>query len=260
MTTTLERPAIQTGPRQSREFSRWHERCMEHLLLESGLTVQHEPSISGKTPDLLVKPLRGIPFVIECIARLPDPAHADEMERTGRHVCNGNIGALHANVYSRLDEKATKYKDIAAELPYIISLYDGSCTNGLQTAIDMTMSPYQPTLERAGDGSVTGRQYNTLWPSGQQIPAALFDLYPHLSGLIYSRWPREHHYIPNPNALLPVDPALLPFASVPALPAHHQAYQPRPATMADVTTAPPPEWERQLKNTSNGALHQLYAA
>ena len=104
MTTTLERPAVNAGIRKTREFSRWHEACMEHLLLESGLTITYEPLMSGKTPDLLVRAPGGAPFIIECIARLPDPEHADEMERTGCHVCNGNIGDLHANVYSRLAE------------------------------------------------------------------------------------------------------------------------------------------------------------
>ena len=265
MTTTLERPRVNAGPRQARDFSRWHEKCMEHLLMQSGLTVTYEPLMLGKTPDLLVRPPGNAPFVIECIARLPDPDHADEMERTGCHVCNGNIEDLHTNVYSRLDEKVTKYRDIASKMPYLIALYDGTCLtclNPLQTALDMTMSPYQPTLERRQDGSVRGRRYNTPWPSGQQIPGALFELYPHLSGLIYSRWPREHHYLPNPNADRQVDPALLPFASVPALPAQYQPqmWRPRPATAADTFHRPPAEWERQLRHTSNGALHQLHAA
>ena len=261
MTTTLERPQAKAETREAREFSRWHETCMEHLLLQSGLTVTYEPLMSGKTPDLLVRAPGDAPFIVECIARLPDPEHADEMERTGCHVCNGNIGDLHANVYSRLNEKATKYKDIASKMPYIISLYDGSCLNSLQTAVEMTMSPYQPTMERGDDGSVRGRHYNTLW-SNQEIPGALFDLYPHLSGLIYSRWPREHHYLPNPNADRQIDPALLPFASVPALPAQYQpqAWRPRPATVADTCPEPPAQWQRELRHTSNGALHQLYAA
>ena len=261
MTTIMARPGTKTGPKQSRDFSRWHEECMEHLLTQSGLSVTREPNMAGKTPDLLVQGKAGQPFVVECIARLPDPQHAAEMDATGHHVCNGGICELHANVYSRLDQKATKYKEIAKTMPYIIALYDGSCLNSLQTAVDMTMSPYRPTIERAEDGRVTRRHYNTLW-SSQEIPAALFDLYPHLSGLIYSRWPREHHYLPNPNALRPVSPDNLPFASVPPLPASRQpaTWNPRPATLNDSWQEPPEQWLNELRHTSDAALGHLYAA
>ena len=261
--TTLERPRGKPKRRNrtecaSREFSRWHEDTVENLLPESGLSVSREPRLPGKTPDLLVRPEGAEPFIVECIARLPDPEHAREMEEHGTHVCSGDIAGLHANVYSRLDQKATKYREISRHMPYVVALYDGSCLNSLQTAIDMTMSPYQPTVERDERGIVRGRRYNTLW-SGQEEPEALFDRYPHLSGLIYSRWPREHHYLPNPNAERPVSPDRFPFAGVPALPERYRpgAPAPREATLADRQAPPPSPWERQLMNTSDMELHRI---
>ena len=160
MTTTLQRHT--THPHEAREFSDWHERCIEHLLIESGSEVQREPLIRGKTPDLLVTPPQGKPIVIECIARLQDPSHAIELTEQGWHFCGGSIKELHQNVYSRLDEKATKYREIAEDLPYIIALYDATCANSLDVAIDMMMSPYAPTVSRAPNGIITGKQYNTL--------------------------------------------------------------------------------------------------
>ena len=259
MTTTAP-PRVRRKPGKSREFSFWHEQGIEHLLTSSGLDVRREPKMDGKTPDLLVTGPDGMPFVIECIARLPDPAHAQEMQLTGMHVCEGGIHSLHANVYSRLDQKACKYRAIAAKMPYVIALYDGSCLNSLQTAVDMTMSPYRPTILRGDDGAIRKRSYDEMWP-GQEIPGALFELYPHLSGLIYSRWPREHHYLPNPNANRPVHPSQVPFASVPALPDQYrpEAWLPSAATVADDTPEPPEPWLRQLRNTSNSALHHLYS-
>ena len=259
MTTTIERTETRDTCREALEFSRWHEECVTHLLVESGLQVVREPEIMGKTPDILARGPDAKPFVIECIARLPDPAHLDEMERYGHHVCNGNIDELHANVYSRLDHKATKYREIARHLPYVIALYDGTCLNSVRAGIDLAMSPYQPTVERSDNGSVKGKHYNTLWRD-QEIPAALFSLYPHLSGLIYSRWPREHYYIPNIEANRPVSPRLLPFASVPALPPEYRrdGWEPKPATVPDRYAGPPSRWERELRDTSTASLHQIY--
>lgn len=260
MTTLITPAEVKQGPRKARDFSKWHERTIEGLLTHSGLNVRSEPNMDGKTPDLLATPQEGQQFVVECIARLPDPRHAAEMEQNGFHVCDGDIGSLRANIYSRLDQKATKYRQIASAMPYVIALYDGSCLNSLQTAIDMTMSPYQPTLERYEDGTVRNRRYDRIWQA-QEIPGALFELYPHLSGLIYSRWPKEHWYLPNPRATRPVDPAHLPFAAVPALPYQYrtQGWQPREATLADTSPEPPQEWLSQLRNTSNSALHHFCA-
>ena len=244
MTTTLQRHT--THPHEAREFSDWHERCIEHLLIESGSEVQREPLIRGKTPDLLVTPPQGKPIVIECIARLQDPSHA--ISEQSWHLCGGSIKELHQNVYSRLDEKATKYREIAEDLPYVIALYDATCANSLDGALDMMMSPYAPTVSRAPNGRITGKHYNTLWPT-QNIPVALFELYPHLSGFIYSRWPREHYYLPNPYTSSPISPNPFTFAQVPQLPKNYMlpAWQPSPAMQIDDYEEPPKTWQLQMQ-------------
>ena len=164
-------PRHAARPHEALEFSQWHERCIEHLLTQSGLDVQREPEILGKTPDLLATTPDGQQVIIECIARLQDPVHAMELTETGWHCC---------------------------------------------------------------DGKITGKLYNTMWTT-PDVPAALFELYPHLSGLIYSRWPREHYYLPNPYAINPLQPDPFRFAQVRPLPARYRqpSWRPRPATMAD---------------------------
>ena len=57
-------------------------------------------------------------------------------------------------------------------------------------------------------GKITGKLYNTMWTT-PDVPAALFELYLHLSGLIYSRCPREHHYLPNPYATRSIPAAVV---------------------------------------------------
>ena len=241
---TPRRPA---QPQQALEFSQWHERCIEHLLIRSGLDVEREPLMMGKTPDLLATTPAGEQIVIECIARLQDPRHAVELTATGVHCCDGNIRELHLNIYSRLTHKAAKYRSIAADHPYVVSMYDASCLNGPTAAMDLVLSPYAPTITRSPDGKITGKLYNTLWPM-PEIPAALFELYPHVSGFLYSRWPREHYYLPNPFATRPIAPDPFQFAQVPALPDHYQQpdWQPRPATIADDFQSPPDAWMPQM--------------
>lgn len=255
MIATVDRPAAR--PREAQEFSDWHERCIEHLLVRSGHRVDREPRINGKTPDLLVDPDAGHPFIVECLARLQDPAHARDMELRGYHVCGGNIRELHQNIYSRIEHKVTKYREIAETMPYVIALYDASCMNSMEAAVDMALSPYAPTVQWGPDGDVEGKLYNTFW-SMPEIPTALFELYPHLSGLLYSRWPREHYYLPNPHASHPVLPDPFAFASVPALPSHYRqpGWRPRPALVADDHDMPPDVWLPQLELLSRSLSGQ----
>ena len=241
-------PTVGARPQESREFSQWHEDSIEHLIRRSGHRVEREPRIDGKTPDLLVSPELGEPLIIECVARLQDPEHVRDMERHGHHICGGNIRHLHQNIYSRIEHKVTKYRDIARRMPYVIALYDASCMNSMEAAVDMALSPYAPSIRFGPDGQVEGKLYNTFW-SMPEIPTALFELYPHLSGLLYSRWPREHWYLPNPHALLPALPDPFRFASVPALPQryHQPGWRTRLATVADDSPAPPDAWLPQLE-------------
>ena len=91
---TTAPPIIPSRPHEAREFSDWHERAIEHLIVHSGNTVEREPLILGKTPDLLVKPQNGSPFIVECIACLQDQTHAADLAGRGRHTCDGNIRDL----------------------------------------------------------------------------------------------------------------------------------------------------------------------
>ena len=156
MATAISR-IITPIPQEAKEFSDWHERCVEHLLHQSGHHVKREPLMMGKTPDLLATPPGGQPFIVECMARLQDPEHAREMAQQGWHDCDGNIRELHRNVYSRLDEKATRYRAIAQEMPYVIALHDATCNNGISTAVDLVLSPYAPAIERDEAGRVKGK-------------------------------------------------------------------------------------------------------
>ncbi len=248
LTTDYQKRAC---PHEVNEFSDWHERCIEHLMRQSGFQVIREPLIQGKTPDLLVIPEQNQPFIIECLARLQDPSHAMELTHNGWHFCDGNIRELHQNIYSRLEQKATKYRDITEHTPYVIALYDATCTNSLDNAIDMMLAPYAPTRTLSAEGKIIGKHYNTLW-STPEIPVALFELYPHLSGFIYSRWPKTHYYLPNPYATKPLNPDLFQFAQIPQLPHAYgqKQWQPRPAIIEDNYTSPPETWIPQMQKLS----------
>lgn len=246
MTTAVQGRAPE--PQHARDFSDWHERSIAHLISRNGSQVQIEPHISGQTPDLLVTPPNAEQFIVECVARLQDPSHAAELALNGRHTCAGNTCALHQNIFSRLQCKASKYRHITRDTPYVISLYDASCHNGIDTALDLAMSPYAPTLTLSPDGKIDGRLYNTLWPA-PAIPAALFELYPHVSGFLYSTWPWRHYYLPNPHAERPLPPGAFPFAQVPELPPryHRPDWRPRAASIFDDSPTPPIKWLPQLQ-------------
>ena len=223
---------------EARPFSQWHERSMEDLLFRSGLAVQREPLIDGKTPDILVTDHRGDHLIIECMARMQDPDHATELALTGCHHCDDALPDIHRNLRSRLDQRrpstATSRPDALRHRPLRRHLH-------LRAGISPRSRPlpYAPTHQKMGDGKITGKIYNTLWP--QSIPVALFERYTHLTGLIYSTWPHTHHYLPNPYADHPIADDLFPFASVPELPFRyrHAGWPGRPATIEDHSPDPP---------------------
>ena len=182
----------------------------------SGLAVQREPRINGKTPGLIVTQPYGPDVVIECLVKLNDPEH--ERKSLGKvHVCGGDASQLHSALYSRVAEKATKYRKVVTGRSYIVAVYDGGCMNFPSTALALAFSAHVPCLSVSAEGEVTDTGHIDVWASPERS-ASLFKLYPHLSGLIYSRWERKHYFLPNPFADTPVSADLFPFACIPEAP------------------------------------------
>ena len=202
---------------ETHDVSEWYERCIEHLLRQSGLAVQREPRINGMTPDMLINQQDGPDVVIECLVKLKDPAHNTELMERGVHSCGGDVRESHSAIYSRVEEKAAKYRKVADGMPYVIALYNDECMNFLDTAFALAFSAHVPYIRISPDGKVVGRGYSDLWSTPERS-AGLFKLYPNLSGLIYSQWERKHYFLPNPFANMPVSADLFPFACVPDAP------------------------------------------
>ena len=228
--------------------ARWYERCIEYLLRQSGVSVKPEPNIGGKTPDLLVQQPSGPDVIIECLVRLRNPEHDREFIKTGSHSCGGDIRELHSSVYSRVEEKITKYQRTVGSKPYVVALYHGGCGNSLDTALALAFSAHVPYLSLSKNGNVVDRGYVDMWSTPSKS-ASLFRLYPHLSGLIYSRWPREHYFLPNPFADVPVPTSLFPFACVPDAPITNgrPGWKERASLVNDDYALPPNTWWGQVE-------------
>lgn len=202
---------------ETSEVSEWYEICIEWLLQQSGLVVEREPRISGQTPDLLVTQPVGTKVVIECLVKLRDPAHQKETDEHGFHSCGGDIKELHGALYSRVEQKAAKYKDLVDGMPYVVAVYDMSCMDFIHTAMALAFSAHVPYVRFNAQGTVVSSGYSDQW-STPEMTASLFRRYPNVSGLIYSRWGQEHNFLPNPFADLPASAELFPFARIPEAP------------------------------------------
>lgn len=225
---------------EARSTSKWHEQCIECLLSQSGLEVVPEPSINGKTPDLMIVQYGQPDVIIECMVRMKDSAHEKELLEHGLHVCGGDLSKLYCNLYSRVEEKTTKYRQIVEDRPYVVAVYDESCLNFLDTAYALAFSAHVPYVTFNTNGNIIDRGYEDAWePEDQSI--GLFQRYPHLSGIIYSHWEKKHYFLPNPFAVVPVSDELFPFASVPKAPIidGEPAWVERKSLMIDNYTSPP---------------------
>ena len=243
-----------TNPHRSENeidaVSTWYEQCVEWLLRQSGLEVEREPCFRGKKPDLLVTLPDGTKVIIECMVKLKDPEHQKEFIEQGFHSCGGDIRELHSAVYSRLQEKATKYRKIAAQKPYIIALYDDECGPYLNKAFDLVFSAHSQRISIDRGGEVVDIGWTDMWSTETQ-KEGIFYRYPHVSGLLYSRWPREHYYLSNPFASIPDPPDLFPFACMPEAPLlsdGQPAWEQRDRLVHDTYDLPPNTWWRQIES------------
>ena len=231
------------------EMSAWYEQCIEWLLQQSSLDVRSEPRINGKKPDLLVAQPNGPDIVIECLVKMKDAEHqsSDLVERKS-HSCGGDIRELHSAAYSRLQEKATKYRSLSAERPYVIALYDDECMAGIHKAFHLAFSAHAPYISYNDAGNVVESGYRDMW-STPDIEEGIFRRFHHVSGLLYSRWERDHNYLPNPFANIPISPDIFPFANVPAAPPKDgkSAWRQREPLFKDTYLLPPNTWYRQAE-------------
>ena len=252
--TTMTEHELKAAEYERHSVSEWYEQCIEWLLRRRGMEVQREPAINGKTPDLMVRQTHMPDVIIECLVKLKDPEHEKELAERGNHTCGGDIRELHSAIYSRVEEKATKYRNLVNGngYGYVIAVYDDECGSSLDRAMALAFSAHVPYL-RLDSGKVVGRGYKDLWSTPEKT-ASLFKLHPHLSGLLYSRWERKHCFLPNPFANVSVPTCLFPFAVIPDSPLLNGtlAWKARAAIVTDEYRLPP--------NTLWGQVERLVQA
>ena len=202
---------------ESNEVSKWYEQYVGWLLGQSGAAVEREPRINGQTPDLLATQQGGTTFIVECFVKLMYPAHQKEMNEHRFHSCGGDIRELHGAIHSRVEQKAAKYRNLGSVMPYVVAIYDMSCMNHVDTAMSLAFSAWVPYLRLNSEGTAVGSGYADQWSTPERSEG-IFYRYPNVSGLLYSRWEKEHNFLPNPFADIPIATELFPFARIPEAP------------------------------------------
>ena len=227
---------------EAQVVSKWHEGYIKYLLEHSGMEVQQEPLIKGMTPDLIARHPDRPDIIVECLVKLMNPDHRRELAEKGSHLCGGDIKELHAAVYSRMEDKAAKYQELIQDRPYIIALYDCECMSYPIKATHLGFSAHVQRLHFSKDGQLIGTDHADQWSTPEQH-AGLFIRYPHLSGILYSRWPEEHYFLPNPFASTSPPTNLFPFAHTPTdpIPLEEDQWQ-KPATQVEHYPFQPNTW------------------
>ena len=169
----------------------------------------------------------------------------------GYHPAHCNIREAYGTLYGRLDEKATKYRDILGDMPYVIALYDDECVIADDDkAYQLAFSVHHAYITIDRNHQVIDKGYTDEW-SGTET-ASIFEKYPQISGIIYSHWPSTHYYLPNPFATRPAATCLFPFAHIPEAPNMNgtPAWQERIPTINDDYYFPPNTWWGQVQRLS----------
>ena len=160
--------------------------------------VQHEPSLGGKTPDLLVTDGEGRECIIECttLSRSLECTH-------NPHAFTEDPSRLNERLYSSIEEKMRKYKkDVIGNRSYVVAIQNECCGLFDKSVQDVVMGAWR---YRQG-------KWVNLW-KGETYANGLFGLYPDCSGVLHSTW-MDHLYFPNPRCKSPANIDLFPFASI----------------------------------------------
>ena len=235
-------------PDEAQDLGEWYEQCVESLLRKAGFAVQREPNIAGKTPDLHVTRQDGPDVIIECFTKLSDPERTKELIEQGHSSRLWHVSDMHGTLYSRLEQKITKYRELTNSQGYVIAIYDSSHNGHPDTAEALAFSAHTAYITLSADREIIDRGYRDQWSTDERT-ASLFKLYPHLSGLVYSCWRKEHYYLPNPFADVPVSAEQFPFACVPEAPIINGAivWEERAALVTDDYVLPPNTWWGQVE-------------
>lgn len=160
--------------------------------------VEHEPSIGGKTPDLLVTDDTGRECIIECttLSQSPDCLH-------NLHAFTKDPTRLNERLYNSLREKMRKYgKAVIGKRSYVVAIQNECCGFFDKSVQDVVMGAWRFRHGR----------WKNLW-EGENYASGLFGMYPGCSGVLHSTW-TDHLYFPNPRCKIPVSLEIFSFASI----------------------------------------------
>lgn len=188
-------------------------RCWEHSLAarlrDHGIDVEVKPSLWGLKPDLKV----GESTIVECkVLQLREDLRHD-LSTTGGYVHGGSVEESGKRIYGVVSEKVTKYGSQCERdgLAYVIALHNQS--EEWHEAADVLYGDSSPfvTIDKStrevvntGTKSLIVEKHGSTAPvfSGSSVSAVL-------------EWQNYRAVLwVNPNATVPVDESIFPFALV----------------------------------------------
>ena len=167
-------------------------------LVERQAEVEYQPTIDGKTPDLLVRDRKGDECIIECTTLSSSPNCDHKL-----HSFSSDPIRLHERLYSSLENKMRTYtKELTQDRAYVVAIQNECCSFFAKSVRDVLMGAWRfrpgPPVK--------------LW-EGQDYEDGLFGMYPHCSGVLHSTW-SDHLYFPNPRCAISANLDLFAFARI----------------------------------------------
>ena len=215
-----------------------YEELMLGLFREASFTVECEPLINGKNPDLLVKADDGLCCIVECTTVHWEGRHEYTWDENGSgHLMVDDSDPMNRNtkLWNSIKGKLQKYKgDTFPGYGLVIAIYNWSLSNDDNDAVDVCFEQSDRYLTLS-DGKVVGRGWRR--PLDLEPDLAIFQApdTKHCSAIIHSTHlfalnsvdgeyehvnnaDAHHLLIPNPKAPHPVPERFFPFCDVLDLP------------------------------------------
>ena len=215
-----------------------YEKLMLDLFRATSLTVEYEPLINGKTPDLLVEADDGMSCIVECTTVHWEGRHNYTWDENGLgHLAVDDSDPLKRNfkLWDSIKGKLRSYEgDTFPGYGLVIAIYDWSLSNNEHAAVDVCFGQYNQYITLSDDKVVERGWSRALDPN---LCPAIFEEpdNQHCLAIIHSTHlfaldsvdgeykhvdnaDAHHLLIPNPNATQPVPEKLFPFCDVLDLP------------------------------------------
>ena len=171
------------------------------------LSSEPEVMLNGKPRDFLVES-----HIVEATELGTKECPALAQHGSCMHDLDVMDPDTHRLLWQRVEDKRDQHKDVSSTYPLVITVRDFRCEANAEAAADILFADLTTFLKMTPDGTVVERGVRSLWEENGFPGVFRQETYRSVAALLYRSHGKDWSLIGNPNAAIPVNPGVFPFA------------------------------------------------